>query len=107
MDVEQLYVGASLVTPADTSCTHAGFTSEAPTINSKKTIVILALIFAAGILSTQAKPAWSNSPNATVPQGSSKTDLESALFNLNLHQQQPDSINELYRKAWKILSEDK
>ncbi|MDP4610527.1 MAG: alkaline phosphatase family protein [Opitutales bacterium] len=66
--------------------------------------VTTALVFVAGVLSLQAKPARSDSPNANVPQGSSKTDIESALFNLNLHQQQPDLVNELYRAAWDILS---
>lgn len=69
-----------------------------------KSTAITVMLLAAGILSLQAKPVRPDSPNSKVPQGSSKTDIESALFNLNLHQPQPDSINELYRAAWEILS---
>lgn len=66
-------------------------------------ILLSSLVFTTAALSLQGA-VRSDSPNAQVPQGSSKTGLDSALFNFNLIVPQPESVNEMYTAAWEVLS---
>ncbi|MEP2777202.1 MAG: alkaline phosphatase D family protein [Luteolibacter sp.] len=70
----------------------------------KKSSAITAFLVASVMVSAQAKEPKSDSPDSKVPQGSSKTDIESALFNFNLFEKHPDSVNGLIRTAWDYLS---
>lgn len=68
----------------------------------KKTLITTLVFTAAALtLPAQVRP---DSRNAQVPQGSSKTGLDAALFNFNLIVPQPEAVNEMYSAAWEVLS---
>ncbi len=65
-----------------------------------------ALVLATGIGFAQAKAPRPDSPGAKALQGSSKKDLEAALFNLNLFEKKAEPVNQWVRAAWDVLSPD-